>query len=257
MASERGRSSKRHRRNRRRFSAVFRLLFFGAVAAAVVLGCTVFFRVEDVVVSGNVRYTQEDIRQASGIQQGDNLFLLNKFSIQSSLEEKLPYIQEASIRRVLPDKILVEVTEWEAVAQIQDQAGNWWLLSYGGKLLEMGQRDGAMEISGLTPLAPSAGQMMAVSQEEQAKLTALKSLMETLYQRDTISLTSTIKITDGGVIWMRYDGRFDVKLMLSSDFNYRLKALETVVAEQEPGASGVMDLTQDVAVTYMPGESEG
>lgn len=257
MASERGRSSKRHRRNRRRFGAVFKLLFFGAVAAALVLGCTVFFRVEDVVVSGNVRYTQEDIRQASGIQQGDNLFLLNKFSIQSSLEQKLPYIHQASIRRVLPDKILVEITEWEAVAQIQDPAGNWWLLSYGCKLLEMGQKEGAIEISGLTPLAPSAGQKMAVSQEEQSKLTALSTLLDTLYQRETISLVSTINITNGGIIWMRYDGRFDVKLLLSSDFNYRLKALETVVAEKEPNASGVMDLTQDVAVTFMPNENGG
>ena len=42
-------------------------------------GATVFFRVERVVVEGNQRYTQEEIIAAAGIQEGDNLYALNKY----------------------------------------------------------------------------------------------------------------------------------------------------------------------------------
>ena len=63
----------RPKRRRGRFSGLYKVLSILLVAAAVVLACVVFFRVNSVEVEGNVRYTAEDIIEASGIQIGDNL----------------------------------------------------------------------------------------------------------------------------------------------------------------------------------------
>ena len=70
--------SRTRKRNRGRFGPLFKLLCMVAVGVALTMGATVFFRVESVVISGNERYSQEEIIAASGIQVGDNLYGLNK-----------------------------------------------------------------------------------------------------------------------------------------------------------------------------------
>lgn len=110
--------SRTRRRNRGRLGPLFKLLCFGALAVALTAGATVFFRVERVAVSGNQRYTQEEVIAAAGVQLGDNLFALNKYRLSERIRQSLPYIGEASIQRGLPSTILITVTERGAVARI-------------------------------------------------------------------------------------------------------------------------------------------
>lgn len=112
------RNSRRRRRNRGRFSALFKMLAIVAVLAALTVGATVFFQLEEVVVSGNSRYTAQEIEKISGLQKGDNLYRLNKNRIASEIREKLPYIEELTIVRRLPSTIVITVKEWDAVAKI-------------------------------------------------------------------------------------------------------------------------------------------
>ena len=69
MARKRG--SKRRRRGR--FSFLYKLLAVLATCAVIVVALTLFFRVEDIRVSGNIRYTEEDIRNATGVDLGSNM----------------------------------------------------------------------------------------------------------------------------------------------------------------------------------------
>lgn len=118
MARRSSRSRKR-RRNRGRFGLLFKVLCLLALVVALTAGATVFFRVEQVVVTGNSRYTQEEIVEVTGIQQGDNLYGWNKFAIAQRLRETLPYIGEVSIRRALPSTVIITVVEWDAVARVE------------------------------------------------------------------------------------------------------------------------------------------
>lgn len=118
MARRSSRSRKR-RRNRGRLGPLFKVLCLLALVVALTAGATVFFRVEQVVVTGNSRYTQEEIVEVTGIQQGDNLYGWNKFAIAQRLRETLPYIGEVSIRRALPNTVIITVVEWDAVARVE------------------------------------------------------------------------------------------------------------------------------------------
>ena len=111
------------RRGKSRLGKLIQLLFVLALLAAVTVGATVFFQVEQVVVTGNSRYTQEEIVAATGIRPGDNLFRMNKFAIQDQVLEEMPYLEDILIRRKLPSTITVAVREWDAVAQILPNPG--------------------------------------------------------------------------------------------------------------------------------------
>ena len=145
------RHNRTRRRGRSRFGFLLKVLCVLTVLVALTVGATVFFRVEQVVVSGNSRYTQEDVVAATGIQLGDNLYRMNKFQINQEVRQALPYVNELNIVRKLPNTILITVTEWDAVAQILptaevitevdeetgeeisvETAGEAWLISVGG-----------------------------------------------------------------------------------------------------------------------------
>ena len=115
MAARKG---NKHRRGKGRLGKILQFLCVAAVLCAMTVGATVFFQVEQIEVSGNQRYTREEIVAVTGIQMGDNLFRMNKFAIQDHVKEEMPYIEDILIRRRLPSTITVAVTEWDAVAQV-------------------------------------------------------------------------------------------------------------------------------------------
>lgn len=117
MASPR--NKRKRKRGKGRLGPLFKLLCAGAVAVALTMGATVFFQVETVAVTGNSRYSQEEIIKATGIQTGDNLFRMNKFQIAHQVLQGLPYVEELTIRRALPSTIVLTVKEWDAVARVE------------------------------------------------------------------------------------------------------------------------------------------
>lgn len=284
--SRRSSRSRTHRRNRGRFGPLFKLLCVLAVAVALTGGATVFFRVETVAVTGNQRYTQEEIIAASGIQMGDNLYALNKVSIDRKIRTRLPYVGELSINRSLPSTIRIEVTEWEAVARVEapspEQAAaaqeelaggkedakpaalaqESWLISVKGKLLEQAPENStAIAVTGLTAIAPQAGEMMKVPEGEATRLEALTALLGAMEDADLFREISRIQLEATRLI-VRYADRFDVKMKLNADFGYDIRLMRAVREQMEekygPEAAGAIDLTQEKhEAVYSPAKPEG
>ena len=133
-----------------------RLLIMAAIVAAVIFGVAIFFKVNTVEVQGNTIYSAEEIRSASGIQKGDNLFTLNKEADAGSIKASLPYVETVSIIRFLPDKIVIEVKESDATFAVTTDTNTTWLINSVGKALE--QISDSAPDSTLTaePTAPDA-----------------------------------------------------------------------------------------------------
>lgn len=276
------RHNRKRKRRRSRLGVLFKLLCLAALVAALTFGATVFFQVETIAVTGNSRYTQDEIIAASGVQVGDNLFRMNKKQISQEILHQLPYVESVSILRGLPSTITFQVTEWDAVAQIevyaqgqteeseeegesqQAAAKEAWLISVGGKLLEpvSASRTAPISVTGLTALAPEAGSMLAVPQDQQSKLTALTNVLEQLQQQGMISRVSSIDLTHASYMILRLDGSIDAKLPLTGDTAYYLRALNAAVEEENRRrggqAVGTMDLTQkEYTAIFTPAESGG
>ena len=134
--------NRRSRRRRRRGSSgfLYKLLSVLIICGCLVAALTLFFRVDTITVTGQNRYTAEEIREASGITVGENLLLLNKYTASGNITAKLPYIEEIRIHKQLPDTLQIEVKECGTpVAAVQE--GVAWLISASGKIVE--QKDAA------------------------------------------------------------------------------------------------------------------
>lgn len=246
------RNHKRKRRRRGRFGFLYKLLSVVLIAAALLAGSVVFFRVDEVVVTGNQRYTAEEVTAASDIGRGDNLFLLKRQQIASQIRRQLPYVDEVSVRLHLPDTVTITVNESGAVAAIECE-GTRWLLNYRGKVLEpASEEDETAPIVGLTALAPASGSPLSVPQEEQGKLDSLLDLMEALKEAGLIDKASGFDVTMESRITFRYDGRYTVVLPMTTDFEKKMRALLQVVESEHIGETGTIDFTIEEAPHYIP-----
>ena len=107
-----------------------------AVVLAIVMGMSIFFKVETVKVSGCNKYTPWDVSEASGVEIGGNLMTISRAQISGNIISNLPYVDTVRVGIILPDTGNIEITELDVVYSIQDAAGNWWLMNADGKIVE-------------------------------------------------------------------------------------------------------------------------
>lgn len=237
----------RMRRRRGGSGVLFKLLSIFVILAALIIGCIIFFRVDEIRVVGSDYYSDEQIIAASGVEKGDNLFLIRKVPTARNVLKELPYVKSIRPYFQLPDTQIFEIVDCTPVAIIQDQNGTWWLMDEDCKLLE---RDGVdwtaqyAQVTGLTPLMPSVGDNMAVSVEESGKHSALKEILSALKDRGMYEQVGDMDLSGNTEIIMSYQGRFRVRLpAYHGDFHRLIHTLEEIAIYLDDGQVGTVDLT--------------
>jgi len=255
MAARRNRE--RRRRRRGRFGFLYKLLSFLVIFAAILVGCVVFFRVNEVVVTGNSRYTAQEVIQASGVELGDNLFLVNRPQTAQRILRKLPYVENAVPVHRLPDTVELHITECVPAAALRYE-GSWWLLDARGKLLEQGDKSiaaGLPEVLGLHPLEPAVGEWLKVDVAEQTRLEGLQGLLTALNDRDMAGeVTGFIDLSANSVIRFGYGEELTVEVPVEGDFALRVYSLQQTLetfAQRGEAVYGTLELTYGDSKAYL------
>jgi hypothetical protein len=115
---------------------VLNVLTVFAVAFAIFLGLSIFFKVEQVVVSGNQKYSEWSVYEAAGIREGDSLLFFGQANTSSKIIDALPYVTAVRFEVQLPGRVTIIVEEAPVVYSIQDASGYWWLITSEGRVAE-------------------------------------------------------------------------------------------------------------------------
>ena len=250
------RNSARHHR-RGRFVFLYKVLSTLVICGAIVAALTLFFRVDTVVAVGQERYSPQQVCDASGVQTGDNLFLLNKYEVARRISAALPYIETEDIRidRKMPDTLLIEVKECaKPLALIQD--GKAWLISTKGRIVECitpeQARSGYGIISGCRLLDPTVGERMALATEYEAQQTSLLALMAALESAGMLDQTDGIRLDDLATLYLDFAGRFTVKLPYGADYDFKLYALQSYLEKDviQDNMTGTFDMQTEEERTF-------
>lgn len=129
------RSNQRKRKMRRRKIILRTVLTAVLLMAGIILALTVFFNINKITVSGDAVYSSEDIINASGISQGDNLIFLSKKKVGEAVTQKLPYIGSVTVKRKLPTGVELAVKKTEAAYAVVSD-GYYTLVDRNAKVLE-------------------------------------------------------------------------------------------------------------------------
>lgn len=226
-----------------------------AAVAAVIFGITVFFRVNTIVVRGNSVYDSAAVIGASGISKGDNLLTVNKSAVAAGIEVALPYVEHVRIARVMPDTVILEITESQAVFSVRAEDGSYWLMNFYGKLLEQVDAETAAKkavVEGFTVKDPAVGEKAQSATPD--NLEAMKQLLLALDGTGLVDKLTAVNASKTYDLTVRYTDQFEIRFGSTQDLAYKVRYLMAVMPELLDYQSGIIDVTfeEEKVARFMP-----
>ena len=139
MPEVKSRSSPKGKKLRKLRKYLFHYILLAAFCLAIVfvMCYTVFFKLDKIQVTGCSVYSEQQIIDEIGAEEGESLFRINISNAEKTLRGKLPYIRSVKISRQFPTTLKVEIEEEEVLGAVYTLEG-FTLLSTTGKVLETG-----------------------------------------------------------------------------------------------------------------------
>lgn len=221
---------RRGRRSRLRWLLATLVAVVVLAGAAVAVWAFPVFTVSEVAVEGNEQVTREQIVEAAGVAEGENLLRVDEVETASHVVG-LPRIREATVARSLPDTVTVTVVERRVVAWLDDAGSPVLIDEQGTPFTDGGPPPGAVRIEG-------------VGREDEELLDGAVDVAASL-SPETAGVIDHLRV-DGPAEYVAVltDGR-SVFWGAPTDNHNKAVALETVI--QRPGES--WDISNPTMVT--------
>lgn len=249
---------KQQNQSRKRSQLKRKIIFYLALAISicalvVVLSLTVLFKIHTINIEGNKVYTQKEILTVLPIQKDANLFLTDIDSAEVKLEESLPYVYNAEIKRKLPSSITVTITETPKVYCINNGDKSFTYLDDNFKVLETNAAkipSGAVEIKKVRLVSKVEGKTAEF--EDSKTGSNLKTIAQSVSKLNIDKITALYS-DDINNNYVEYDKRIVIKLGSLDNIEKKLySALSATdrLNETNPDAKGVITATNDKQVYF-------
>ncbi len=238
-------------RRRRGFS---RPLIFVVVIVAAIFVLSLFFRVEDIQVEGNTHYTDEEIIRAIEIEEGDNLFFFDRFAAIGRVFSKLPYIEEVSLKRALPNHITISVEESTALAYLI-LGDEEWTMDHNCKILGKtaeGETEQLVSIVNFNPGTLFIGERLTTADGNEDTVDYLNEILLQVEGRNMIREIDRIDFENQNSPEIVYNGRFTFVLGRYSQVSQKFAMLAGVLETLKAGDAGVVDLSSGRRAVFSP-----
>lgn len=238
-AQAKAKALKKKKRKKKTVTALIIILMVSVIISCI-LSLTVFFKIENISVTGNDTYTAEEILTAAEINKGDNLILLNGKKISERLQILLPFVEKIEVKKTFPETLKIIVLETkEEVCFVNDN--NCYSANKNGKVIKKYNApiDNLIKITVSKEVNLNLGEKIKFSNEREETLfnNYLVALEELNYKIDFIN------ISDAFTSYMKIDDRIIVKFGSSSYFKEKVAYLKASLAGISHSAEGVFDLS--------------
>jgi cell division protein FtsQ len=229
-------------------------IVFFLVVVTTIFVMSIFFRITNIQVEGNVHYTDEEIIRAIDIEEGDNLFFFDRFSALSRVFAKLPYVEEVTVERSLPNKITITVTESQALAYIV-LGDEMWTVDHNCKILGKATEDelsGLIAVDGFNPGTLLIGEPLTTADGNTADVEYLAAVLDQLEGRGLYTSVKSIDFSDSSDVSFRYGDRYTIMLGGSAKTEYKFAMVVSVMQQLLSGDMGVIDVSDGITAHFRP-----
>lgn len=240
-----------------------------AVVLAVVIGLSVFFNVERVVIYGNEAYSAWTIQEASGIENGQSLLGIGRPRACGKIITALPYVKTARIGIKLPDTVNIYIEEFDVSYAVEAADANWWLITSNGKIAEQIDKAAAnsyTKIKGIQLVGPVVGEQAVAlevfepeateaegaTEETEAPLVVVTAndrlkaallILESLEANEIVGEIASVDVTSLFNMELWYGSRYQVKLGDTSQMDKKISQMKQSVAQLNEYQSGILDVS--------------
>jgi hypothetical protein len=207
--------------------------------------------VTDIEVTGESRYSEEVIKETSGITQGQRLLLINRTGIKKTLLQSLPYLEEAKISLVPPGTARITVTSATPMCILQLPEGSYVISDKWRILGPAEEVDTVLPVVTMDmPEGQQTGGELAFFFEADRRMAV--DIFTVLKDNDILKDISEIDMKNTAEITVRYLDRFTVKLGDKLDLAAKLRLVQASAGSLSQTARGILDATLDGRVSYRP-----
>lgn len=238
-----------------------------AIVLALVLGMSVFFKVEKISVVGADVYSDWTVREQSGINLGDNLLTFGRTKASGQIIANLPYVKSARIGIKLPDTVIIEIEEAAVVYSIQDQDGVWWLINSDGKVVEQTNAQtarGHTQVLGVTLYQPQpgepgmatedaptetdeAGEVVPVMITGAQRLNSALKILQALELNDIVGDAASVDVSQLQDIILWYGTQYQVNLGAIDNakysIEYKITYMKNAILQMSDYQTGILDVS--------------
>lgn len=225
--------SKRRKFRGGNYTLYYVLVGIVLLVVLIVLANTVLFNCTSISVSGNVRYTEQEIADISGIAIGENLLHINTSAAKKNIVSGLIYVDDVQVKKSFPTQITITVTEAEKQYCVTE-GGVTAAISQRGKIIEHCDADGLPVVKGYgaETLEPGAWLASKISGKSEIPDKVFKAADKTgLKDITLIDMTDkfNVKVTVGDRVILELGMADEVE----QKFAVAVKLLETEIGKDE------------------------
>jgi len=238
----------------RRRNGFTSIVMFFVIIISVIFVMSVFLRVSVIEVNGNEHYTDDEIIRAIDIEEGDNIFFFDRFAAISRVFAKLPYVEEVSVERTLPNKVTVSVVECKAMAYIVlgDES---WTIDHSCKVLGKAagnETDELIPIVGFNPGTLLIGETLTTNDGDTSPVEYLSEILTQIQGRGMTNDVRKIDFTNIRKVQFSYKGIFTVILGQNRSVEHKFAMLESAMLQLKDGDVGIIDLSDATTIKFTP-----
>lgn len=264
---------------------MLQLVTITAIVLAAMICVSIFFKVEIIEVSGASVYDEWTVREASGIQVGDNLLTFSRGRAGGRIKAELQYVDRVRFGIKLPNTVIIDIEEFDVVYAVKSSDGTWYLINSDGKVID--QTDGGTaanytKILGVTLSGPIKGEQARAAEEivaapesttppenpaeptvpqvlitNQSRLDTALQILRALELNGIVGEAASVNVSDLSHIELWYGTRYQVNLGDANQMDRKIadmKATISQLAEYQTGSLDVSYFIWEDKVVYTPFE---
>ena len=235
----RKRTARQKKVRKRRLTAFFVFFIIMLLCIGAVLSFTVFFPIEKIAADGSKIYTDSQIISISGVEIGDNLFAVNKATVEKNLKKNLPYVDSITLKRELPGSLKIQVKDAEEFA-CYEVDNKFYTISKSGWVLKEETKSPKKLL-----LITLDGVKCEVGSKIDFGATSRKELIERICNSlsNEKIVANAVNMSDNITITLKVENRFDVVLGTSNNIEEKINHLRGMLKEISDKKSGKIDLS--------------
>ncbi|MCL1792924.1 MAG: FtsQ-type POTRA domain-containing protein [Oscillospiraceae bacterium] len=217
-----------------------------------------FFKIKNIQISENDKYSYDDILQASGISIGEDLYGVNLNETENKIKKKLTYAKSVNITQIPPSTLNIEIEIERGFFAIMI-GGDYYVISKTFDVMDKIKVPANGE-------AGLPGEIITVEANEIKKCYLgekiefsdgdiydfLKGIVE-LFEKNESGALSEIKnidISDKFKVAMNYGDRFLVKFGIFENIAPKIMNAFEIMNELAADDKGIIDMTDGKAVSF-------
>ncbi len=209
----------------------------------------IFFRINDVVISGSERYGEEELYSALGLSKGSNLILTSSKTLENRLRKAFPALDKITVKKQLPDKLVITVTDGVGEYFLKT-GGDVYILDKSLRILEISEKipDDLPELISCDIQSAVLGEMLTFRTETHYNY--LTRLLSDIRDHKAAPHINRIDMSEKFGVKLKYDDRFIISIGDAENASVKLTLAEEIIATLAENDKGIIDATDIEKCTF-------